>query len=240
MPPAPGATTRTPVLVELFTSEGCSSCPPADKFLADLDRSQPVPAAEIIVLSEHVDYWDDGGWRDPFSSHDFTERQRAYVSILRIPEAYTPQMVVDGRFEFVGSDERTALRAIATASGSEKAPVTLSGIHLVSGHRFAMHLNAGPLPASAGVGQASIILAVADDSDESQVQGGENSGRKLSYVAVLRNLEKVGKVDRTAPFSGDVAIGLKGGSAASNRVVAFIQEGNGGRIWGAASARAEQ
>src|SRR6201993_5144283 len=117
---------RTPVLVELFTSEGCSSCPPADALLERLDRSQRASGADLIVLSEHVDYWNDIGWRDPYSSHEYSERQSAYAAQFGLGSIYTPQMIVDGHFEFVGSDERRAKQAIESATKVMKAPVSLS------------------------------------------------------------------------------------------------------------------
>src|SRR5579864_9779739 len=128
--PTSSAAPRTPVLVELFTSEGCSDCPPADALLGKLDRSQPVRNAQLVVLSEHVDYWNDIGWKDPYSSHEFSVRQGDYAHRFRLDGPYTPQMVVDGEAQFVGSDERRAIEVIEGAAKTEKIPVSLSSIHL--------------------------------------------------------------------------------------------------------------
>src|SRR5579862_6311512 len=114
------ATERTPVLVELFTSEGCSSCPPADEILQKMDKLQPIPNIRIVVLSEHVDYYDQIGWKDPFSAHAYTERQQNYVERMKVESPYTPQMVVDGEFQFNGTDAKTAVQDIQKAAASEK------------------------------------------------------------------------------------------------------------------------
>src|ERR1700686_990870 len=110
-----------PVLAELFTSEGCSSCPPADALLMKLDRLQPVPGARVIVLSEHVDYWNQLGWRDPFSSPQFSKRQADYARLMG-SEVYTPQLVIDGRVQLNGSDAKDIQDAIARAAARPKLP----------------------------------------------------------------------------------------------------------------------
>jgi hypothetical protein len=117
--------TRVPVLLELFTSEGCSSSPPADRLLEVLDQEQPMPGADLIVRSEHVDYWDVLGWKDPFSSPQYTARQQEYVSKFSRDGAYTPELVIDGRFGIVGSDRRAAASAVQQALREPKTAVAI-------------------------------------------------------------------------------------------------------------------
>src|SRR5262245_53097741 len=117
---------RVPVIVELFTSEGCSSCPPADDALIRLASTQPVPGVEIVAMSEHVDYWNSLGWTDPFSSAQFSQRQDEYGRAFGLDGSYTPQMVVDGREQFVGNDVRNAVQAISRAAAAAKRPFQLA------------------------------------------------------------------------------------------------------------------
>src|SRR5262245_9190385 len=127
-PPAlePGAGDRSPVIVELFTSEACSSCPPANTVLAQLQQTQPVADAELIALSEHVDYWNYIGWTDPFSSSTFSARQETYAQAFgQQDRVYTPQMIVDGQTEFNGSAMNKARETIANAARSPKADVRI-------------------------------------------------------------------------------------------------------------------
>src|ERR1700722_951305 len=156
--------TRMPVVVELFTSEGCSDCPPADTLLEKLDRTQPVANAQVIVLSEHVDYWDDIGWGDPFSSYAWRESQNDYSGHLGLGSGYTPQMLVDGRIQFVGSDERGALRAIEAAAHAQKIPVTLSNARFDGNTNVTLHVETGAVPAD-----AALLVAVEDETDVSSV-----------------------------------------------------------------------
>ena len=234
--PSSNDTSRSPVIVELFTSEGCSSCPPADAFLQRLDRSQPVKTAELIVLSEHVDYWDDIGWKDPYSSHEYSERQSAYAAQFGNASIYTPQMVVDGHFEFVGSDERRAGQAIKEAAKAPKVPVHIS-LGSSDDKTTVVHIEAGPLPLAARNQSAGVFLALADNTDESQVSRGENAGRTLQHVAVLRNLTRIGAVDASSQFSRDINLDLKSKNRANLRLVAIVQEPDAGRVLGAGLTR---
>jgi hypothetical protein len=181
----PGA--RVPVLVELFTSEGCSSCPPADRLLQKLDHDQPVPGARIIVLSEHVDYWDQLGWKDPFSSAQYTQRQRDYSTALKA-EVYTPQMIVDGARAFVGNEERDAIRAIQAAAKQPVAPLKIETEK--DGQKTRIDVTRD------GTSQGTIYLALAYETKQSQVLRGENAGHGLSHVAVVYSLHKLGNDHR--------------------------------------------
>jgi hypothetical protein len=225
-------TAGTPVLVELFTSEGCSSCPPADRLLQDLDRQQPVPGASVIVLSEHVDYWNHDGWKDPFSSSHLTDRQNAYVTHFGLGSAYTPQMIVDGAAEFVGNSSQGAKAAIQKALSVNKTEVHVSSIS-VDGTTLQAHVDASVLPSN-GPSHAEVFVVVALKRAESQVLAGENGGHRLTHVGVVRSLTKVGSVDTKKAFAADVRLTLNPSDNPDNlRVVAFVQAPGPGKVLGA-------
>jgi hypothetical protein len=222
-----------PVLVELFTSEGCSSCPPADNLLRQLD-AQPIPGVELIVLSEHVDYWNHIGWKDPYSSKFFSDRQSAYAQRFGGGTVYTPQMIVDGTREFVGSDRREAEQAIRKSRSEKKVPVAV-GTTTVDGKVLHAQVEVGALPASLRARSADIYVAVALNQAESQVLRGENEGRRLQHVAVVQSLTKVGTVDRNRNLAQNAAIKLEANSDTANlRVVVFAQDPSTGRVLGSA------
>jgi len=204
---------RAPVLVELFTSEGCSSCPPADRLLALLD-------SQVIVLGEHVDYWDHQGWRDPWSSHASTQRQETYARRFALEGPYTPQMVVDGSVEFNGSDNRRAADEISRARTRQKASM-----------RLARHGNSVEVAIDAVPHAANVMLAIALPAGESQVSAGENNGRRLHHVAMVKSLRKIGVVKKGAAFRQTIELGA---DAAGARVILFVQDGDAGPVYGAA------
>jgi hypothetical protein len=221
-----------PVLVELFTSEGCSSCPPADAYLQKLDR-QPVAGAEMIVLSEHVDYWNHIGWKDPYSARFYSDRQSVYARRFDLEGPYTPEMVVDGTSEFVGSDPELARKAFERALAAQKIPVRLSAISIAAGNTLQAHVETGTTAAD-----ADVLVAVALNHAESQVLHGENGGRTLTHTAVVRSMTKLGAVTSGQAFAKDVQIKLDPGIARDNlRVIAFVQERHQGKVLGAAVER---
>lgn len=221
---SPGA--RMPVVVELFTSEGCSSCPPADDLLIRLEKEQPVPGANILALSEHVDYWDGIGWRDRFSSPAFTARQQRYAAALHARGAYTPQMVVDGSEEFVGSDPFHAADAVARAARSPKARVGLLC------HGASLRIEVDSLPA--GVQDAAVLLALTESGLSSDVRSGENRGRLMRHAQVVRSLESAGRISK-GRFSGEHRLHPAAwANPAALSAVALVQEIRTMRIVGAA------
>ena len=229
-PSAPGAG-PVPVMVELFTSEGCSSCPPADVLLSKLDQ-QPINGVEIIVLSEHVDYWNSLGWQDPFSSADFSKRQSAYGDAFRSSSVYTPQMIVDGQQQFVGSDEKRAQSAIIKAAKEARAKVELQFTSKLS-------INITDLPHVTTDDAAEVLLAVTESNLSSEVPRGENAGRSLKHTAVVRHLQTVGEVAAGSnKFTADAAVSFNTSWRKENlRIVVFIQERRTRRVLGAASLK---
>jgi hypothetical protein len=217
---------RVPVLLELFTSEGCSSCPPADRLLATLDQTQPVPGADLIVLSEHVDYWNRLGWTDPFSSALYSARQQEYSERLRGEGVYTPQLVVDGQFGFVGSYERAASSAIRKTIREPKIPIAISAAAR-SGDQVTARLE---LPAAKGA-RGILYVALAENRTESHVASGENAGRSLTHIGVARVLKQVATVDLAKPFAADVKLAVLPGEGADGwKLVTFLQDSQTGRV----------
>jgi hypothetical protein len=190
----PPAATPVPVVVELFTSEGCSSCPPADALLMDLATKVSVPGVNVITLSEHVDYWDHDGWRDPFSSATFTARQTAYADRGGEGDIYTPEMIVDGETAFIGSDRAAARNAIIKAASTPKVPIALGW---TSADRPTATIAIGANP---GTARASIVVAITEDGLRSSVLRGENAGRTLTHASVTRRLSIVGQASADGSF----------------------------------------
>lgn len=227
--PPPG---RAPVLVELFTSEGCSSCPPADVLLAKLLREQPVAAAEIVALSLHVDYWDHQGWKDPFSSKTFTARQQSYARVFGADRVYTPQMVVDGRHEFTGSDEAKALSAVGEAAARPRLPLTLDARAAAGSVKISIDLP----PAPADGEPIDVIVALTEDGLTSSVRRGENSGRTLSHAAVTRRLQTLGALEKES-FVASGQLDLHPSWQRDRmRAVVFLQGRTSRHVYGAAAA----
>ena len=223
----------TPVLVELFTSEGCSDCPPADALLAHLQQDQPVPSANIIALEEHVDYWDHLGWRDPFSSREATERQGAYTQRLHLDDNYTPQMIVDGTDQFVGSDSAHALRAITSAARISKLAITLFRINFAGSHASGtVSVSANPAPPS----NADLYAALIQRSATTNVLRGENGGHTLHHISTVLSLQKIGELHKAAtPISFSLNV-PQNDSPANLGVVVFTQQPGNGAILGVASS----
>jgi hypothetical protein len=234
-PEATAVAPRPVVVAELFTSEGCSSCPPADALLRRLVSTQPIEGVDVIGLSEHVDYWNRLGWRDPYSAFAFSQRQSAYNDGAFHNEAiYTPQMVIDGHFESVGSDEASVRRNILAAAREGKAQLDLAAT--ASGTALLVDVTA---TANDGrrIGDADLVLAVTESGLTSAVARGENRGRTLAHDAVVRSLTTIGRLKppaRQVSAHADFPVDQHW-RAERLRVVVLLQERTSHRIVGAAA-----
>ena len=214
-------------IVELFTSEGCSSCPPADSLLRQINLKQTNAGRLIVGISEHVTYWNNLGWKDPYSSPVFTDRQSVYASRLSPEGSYTPQMVLNGRDQFVGSDGPALERALRDDARREhfalrivSSTPTTGGIDV----KFALAGNPSkPL---------DIIAVLADDTDRSNVLRGENSGRQLQHVSVARSMTRVATVRDDGEHSVHVPFpdGLSTSSGSAHHLILIAQEQRQGAI----------
>ena len=237
LPETAGAQMATPaVLVELFTSEGCSTCPPADKLLAELDQTQPIKGVEVIALSEHVDYWNHLGWKDPYSSADFSRRQADYARQLKLEDVYTPQIVVDGQTELVGGKSAAVREAIAKAAGTPKANVRVQ-IKSTTPKSIALTVQVDDLPEVARGDAADVMLAITESGLMNSVSRGENAGRKLAHSAVTRKLIRIGTVKEKS-FKAEPAVDLNSTwNRQAMKAVVFVQEHNSRRVLGAAAIK---
>lgn len=220
------AQVKTPVLIELFTAEGCASCPPADDLISAIDRLQPIPNAELIVLSEHVTYWDASS-RDRFASAALTNRQMGYSKLLKIEGLYTPQLIIDGRYECAGGNGPEAKQLILKALETPKPLLELTANRI-----------AGKLKTNVsffGMAGATVLVAIAENDAETKITKGENAGKTLKHTAVVRALHTIGTAEGPR-FDTTVELPMPP-VAASFRVVAFVQDGATGRILAAAQAR---
>jgi hypothetical protein len=227
----PGA---TPILIELFTSEGCSSCPPADAWLQKLDVSQPIPGAQAIVLSEHVDYWNHDGWKDPYSSSFFTDRQSAYVRTLGGNSPYTPQIIVNGATELQLSDPVQLKKILVQAAKTAQLHVNIGALSIEgdSPPVLRAHIDAD---GTSSKHSADVFAVVALDHAESQVLHGENGGRRLTHASVALDLIRIGKLEKGKAFSQDFQTKIKPGVDPKNlRLIVFLQESGPGAVLGAA------
>ena len=230
---------RVAVLAELFTSEGCSSCPAADDLLRRLIADQPINGVEVIAISEHVDYWNRLGWRDPFSSPRFTERQTEYATTIASPNGvYTPQLVVDGRIGVVGSDLSEVRRALTEAASGERATVMISATQPAN-LSTTVRASVGTVPSVGRDGTIRVMVAIVEDNLVTDVTRGENASRRLKHDAVVRALHTIGSLDgdeSAGEFSKKIELD-RDWAARHLRVVAFLQDARTHRIVGVASAK---
>jgi len=221
------------VLVELFTSEGCSSCPAADALLERLQRGQPIEGVEVIPVGLHVDYFNQLGWKDAFSSAAFTRRQREYSTIFGPDSVYTPQIVVDGREAVTGSDNEAVRSAIASAATRPHLPLRV--VAAAAGDRVRLTIDLPQAPDAAEPIHA--VAAITEDDLTTAVKRGENHGRTLHHVAVARSVQRVGAL---AGMSAALTVDLplkRGWDRTALRAVVWLEGDRSRGVYGAASAR---
>jgi hypothetical protein len=226
----------TPIVVELFTSEGCSSCPPADALLQHLLAAPPVAGAEVIALGEHVDYWDALGCKDRFSSAALTARQQTYGRALGVDAIYTPQLVVDGRQQMVGSDAAAVRKALARALDGPHGRVSIEA-EPIGAEAISVVLAASDVPPPGKGDRDEFVVAITEDRLSSDVRRGENHGRVLSHAAVVRSLVTAGDPNSPTPgHSAGSRVPIRRDWRRANlKIVAFVQEQRSRRIVAAAS-----
>ena len=221
-----------PVLVELFTSQGCNSCPPADDLLALFQQEQPIKGARIITLSEHVTYWDHQGWKDPFGSQQFTARQQGYGLRFNLDSVYTPQLVIDGTEEFVGSDRRAIERALSAAAKRPKPALQVG----LGGFGTTLSVSASG-PGLSAESDAELWFAITEDNLAVDVKRGENANKTLRHSGVVRLLHNTGVIDvRPSVIKGTVLKLEPEWRREHLRVVAFVQSRKSRRIVSVGSA----
>ena len=226
----PGA--QQAVLVELFTSEGCSSCPPADALLKQVNGTETSTGQLIVGVSEHVTYWNGLGWKDPYSLPASTDRQNAYAERFRLDGVYTPQMVINGAEQIVGSD-RAALARALQKEGEQPAPISLRILSImVAGENVTVDYAAsGSVPAHG----ADLVAIIADDADKSNVLHGENSGQTLAHVAVARSFVRAGNLQISGKRSLQIKLPDSYQPTQKHHLILFAQTPGNGRVLGTAT-----
>jgi len=234
-PRVPGGAPRV-VVVELFTSEGCSSCPPADALLKELSEQQKPDDVQVVALEEHVDYWNHLGWRDPYSAAEFSERQNDYSHVFGTDGVYTPQMIVDGQNEIVGSRSLAAREAIQKAADQPKAEVVLFASANAASGKPTFDVQIKNLNGISLHGATELWLAVTEKGLQTDVHAGENSGETLKHAAVVRSLRKIDTIREPAGYSRQFQTAIEPGWKKENlAVVVLLTEKNSRKIVGAAA-----
>lgn len=235
-PREPGSPPRV-VVVELFTSEGCSSCPPADALLKQLSEQQSLPGVQIVALEEHVDYWNHLGWKDPYSAAEFSQRQSDYAQVFGTDGVYTPQMVVDGHREFVGSRSLAAREAIEKAANEPKAEITLVASANSSPEKPAFDVQIKNPGGISPHDATELWVVVTEKGLQTDVKAGENSGETLKHAPVVRSLRKIDTLRDPAGYNRQIQLPTAPGWKTGNlSVVVFLAEKRSRKIIGAASA----